>query len=153
MPSVPRNSRNLTMHLKKELDQNRFCSQPRKGGDCKFVLQEIAHSCTDKLPKERPLMRSNHECYWRGQRGDGSMEGLLEDVIKVGRVMGFKMEESICKFEELIGTQGEKKMLHWRILSDHRPILLKENGYDYGPTPFRFFRSLLFETVEMDGLL
>ncbi|PWA80058.1 RNA-directed DNA polymerase, eukaryota [Artemisia annua] len=24
-------------------------------------------------------------------------------------------------------------------LSDHRPILLKENYFDYGPTPFRFF--------------
>ncbi|GJS09792.1 RNA-directed DNA polymerase, eukaryota [Tanacetum coccineum] len=32
-------------------------------------------------------------------------------------------------------------------LSDHRPILLKENGYDYGPTPFRFFHHWL----EMDG--
>ncbi|GJV98261.1 RNA-directed DNA polymerase, eukaryota [Tanacetum coccineum] len=32
-------------------------------------------------------------------------------------------------------------------MSDHRPILLKENGYDYGPTPFRFFHHWL----EMDG--
>ncbi|GKC12273.1 leucine-rich repeat receptor-like protein kinase PXL1 [Tanacetum coccineum] len=84
MPSVPRNSRNLTMHLKKELDHNSFGvvllemlsvdivkwvrNQMNKrdlehtfdlgiGGECKFVRQEIAHSCTDKLPKERPLMR------------------------------------------------------------------------------------------------
>ncbi|GJV73305.1 hypothetical protein Tco_1493300 [Tanacetum coccineum] len=95
MPSVLRNSRNLTVHLKKELDQNRYVSglttirsifgdsvdivkwvrnQMNKrdlehtfdlgiGGECKFVQQEmlsvlqIAHSCTDKLPKERPLMR------------------------------------------------------------------------------------------------
>lgn len=30
-----------------------------------------------------------------------------------------------------------------RFLSDHRPILLKENRYDYGPTPFRFFHHWL----------
>ncbi|GJZ65074.1 RNA-directed DNA polymerase, eukaryota [Tanacetum coccineum] len=34
-----------------------------------------------------------------------------------------------------------------RFLSDHRPILLKENRYDYGPTPFRFFHHWL----EIDG--
>ncbi|GJX09413.1 RNA-directed DNA polymerase, eukaryota [Tanacetum coccineum] len=34
-----------------------------------------------------------------------------------------------------------------RYLSDHRPILLKENHYDYGPTPFRFFHHWL----EMEG--
>ncbi|GJY98751.1 RNA-directed DNA polymerase, eukaryota [Tanacetum coccineum] len=28
-----------------------------------------------------------------------------------------------------------------RHLSDHRPILLKENSYDFGPTPFRIFHS------------
>ncbi|GKB76957.1 RNA-directed DNA polymerase, eukaryota, partial [Tanacetum coccineum] len=33
-----------------------------------------------------------------------------------------------------------------RYLSDHRPILLRENHYDYGPTPFRFFHHWL----EMD---
>ncbi|GJS21343.1 RNA-directed DNA polymerase, eukaryota [Tanacetum coccineum] len=155
-------------------------------------------------------------------RTGGSMVGLLEDVIKVGQVMGFKMEGVIADLEELIGTQGGKeggwkfgrlcggygknmmiigvyapqegkeKQALWdflrfevdkwngdviimgdfneldrflvsesvisgspnikavtleRFLSDHRPILLKENGYDYGPTPFRFFHHWL----EMDG--
>nr|GEX09326.1 hypothetical protein [Tanacetum cinerariifolium] len=32
-------------------------------------------------------------------------------------------------------------------IPDHRPILLRENVVDYGPTPFRFFNSWL----EMDG--
>nr|GFA00490.1 RNA-directed DNA polymerase, eukaryota, reverse transcriptase zinc-binding domain protein [Tanacetum cinerariifolium] len=27
-----------------------------------------------------------------------------------------------------------------RFLSDHRPILLRESTYDYGPSPFRFFK-------------
>ncbi|GJW81314.1 RNA-directed DNA polymerase, eukaryota [Tanacetum coccineum] len=35
-----------------------------------------------------------------------------------------------------------------RYLSDHRPILLRESKFDYGPTPFRFFHHRL----EVDGL-
>ncbi|GKC85625.1 RNA-directed DNA polymerase, eukaryota, partial [Tanacetum coccineum] len=34
-----------------------------------------------------------------------------------------------------------------RYLSDHRPILLRETQYDYGPTPFRFFHHWL----DMEG--
>ncbi|GJY87322.1 RNA-directed DNA polymerase, eukaryota [Tanacetum coccineum] len=188
-------------------------------------------------------------------RTGGSMIGLLEEVVKVGQVMGYKMEGCISNMEEIIGSQGveeaiqvtkmekiddfcvkqcwgnlafdhihsdavgnsggilcvwdpnsfcksnvtlsdyfvinqglwrltgkkmmviavyapqeckEKKSLwgylhqeigKWngdviimgdfneRFLSDHRPILLKENHYDYGPTPFHFFHHWL----EMDG--
>ncbi|GKD26268.1 RNA-directed DNA polymerase, eukaryota, partial [Tanacetum coccineum] len=35
-----------------------------------------------------------------------------------------------------------------RYLSDHRPILLRDTSYDYGPTLFRFFHSWF----EMEGL-
>nr|GEV44814.1 RNA-directed DNA polymerase, eukaryota [Tanacetum cinerariifolium] len=34
-----------------------------------------------------------------------------------------------------------------RFLSDHRPILLREINFDYGPTPFRFFHHWM----ELDG--
>ncbi|GKF29360.1 RNA-directed DNA polymerase, eukaryota [Tanacetum coccineum] len=34
-----------------------------------------------------------------------------------------------------------------RCLSDHRPILLRELNFDYGPTPFRFFHHW----IELDG--
>nr|GEV07609.1 hypothetical protein [Tanacetum cinerariifolium] len=34
-----------------------------------------------------------------------------------------------------------------RFLSDHRPILLRESTYDYGPSPFRFFKYW----AEVDG--
>nr|GEZ97787.1 RNA-directed DNA polymerase, eukaryota [Tanacetum cinerariifolium] len=34
-----------------------------------------------------------------------------------------------------------------RYLSDHRPILLHESHFDYGPTPFRFFH----QRIEMEG--
>nr|GEV84137.1 RNA-directed DNA polymerase, eukaryota [Tanacetum cinerariifolium] len=34
-----------------------------------------------------------------------------------------------------------------KYLSDHRPILLRENAYDYGPTPFRYFHRW----IEVDG--
>nr|GFD37139.1 RNA-directed DNA polymerase, eukaryota, reverse transcriptase zinc-binding domain protein [Tanacetum cinerariifolium] len=34
-----------------------------------------------------------------------------------------------------------------RFLSDHRPILLRESTYDYGPSPFRFSKYW----AEVDG--
>ncbi|GJV01931.1 RNA-directed DNA polymerase, eukaryota, reverse transcriptase zinc-binding domain protein [Tanacetum coccineum] len=34
-----------------------------------------------------------------------------------------------------------------RFISDHRPILLRESSFDYGPTPFRFFHYWM----EVDG--
>nr|GFB20148.1 RNA-directed DNA polymerase, eukaryota [Tanacetum cinerariifolium] len=34
-----------------------------------------------------------------------------------------------------------------KYLSDHRPILLRENAYDYGPTPFCYFHHW----IEVDG--
>nr|GEX45670.1 RNA-directed DNA polymerase, eukaryota, reverse transcriptase zinc-binding domain protein [Tanacetum cinerariifolium] len=39
-----------------------------------------------------------------------------------------------------------------RYLSDHRPILMRETHYDYGPVPFRFFHYW-FEIKEFDKLL
>nr|GEY50477.1 nucleotide-binding alpha-beta plait domain-containing protein [Tanacetum cinerariifolium] len=182
-------------------------------------------------------------------RSGGSMIGLLEEVVKVGQVIGFKMEGCISNMEEIIGSHGVeedyfvinrgywrltgKKVGKWngdvivmgdfnkvrfksdrfgsqfnsyaaqrfnsfisdsglvevtlggchftwchksatkmskldrflvsksvlsgcpninaitfeRFLSDHRPIIFKENRYDYGPTPFRFFHHWL----DMDG--
>ncbi|GKB04549.1 nucleotide-binding alpha-beta plait domain-containing protein [Tanacetum coccineum] len=44
-------------------------------------------------------------------RTGGSMVGLLEDVMKVGQVMGFKMEGVIANLEELIGTQVGKEVI------------------------------------------
>ncbi|GKA35749.1 RNA-directed DNA polymerase, eukaryota, partial [Tanacetum coccineum] len=39
-----------------------------------------------------------------------------------------------------------------RFLSDHRPILLRESHFDYGPTPFRFFHHW-FEVDGFDKLV
>nr|GFA73242.1 RNA-directed DNA polymerase, eukaryota [Tanacetum cinerariifolium] len=36
-----------------------------------------------------------------------------------------------------------------RYLSDHRPILLRESNFDYGPTPFRFFHHW----IKMEGFI
>nr|GEX07241.1 RNA-directed DNA polymerase, eukaryota [Tanacetum cinerariifolium] len=59
-------------------------------------------------------------------RTNGSILGLLKEVVKVGQLNAIMLE---------------------RFLSDHRPILLRENHYDYGPTPYRFFHHW----IEMDG--
>nr|GEW61773.1 RNA-directed DNA polymerase, eukaryota [Tanacetum cinerariifolium] len=37
-----------------------------------------------------------------------------------------------------------------RYLSDHRPVLLRESHFDYGPTPFRFFHHWIEMEVEYD---
>ncbi|PWA58154.1 RNA-directed DNA polymerase, eukaryota, Nucleotide-binding alpha-beta plait domain protein [Artemisia annua] len=58
------------------------------------------------------------------------------------RFLGLKIR---CKHKEVLdgvlncygGTVLEKGV------PDHRPILLKESVFDYGPTPFRFFHSWL----------
>ncbi|GJS48998.1 RNA-directed DNA polymerase, eukaryota [Tanacetum coccineum] len=55
-------------------------------------------------------------------RTGGSMVGLLEDVIKVGQVMGFKMEGVIANLEELIGTQGGKEG-KWRLTGKNMMII------------------------------
>ncbi|GJV36862.1 RNA-directed DNA polymerase, eukaryota [Tanacetum coccineum] len=39
-----------------------------------------------------------------------------------------------------------------RYLSDHRPILLRENQYDYGPTSFRFFHHWI-QTDDFDKIV
>nr|GEV86775.1 RNA-directed DNA polymerase, eukaryota, reverse transcriptase zinc-binding domain protein [Tanacetum cinerariifolium] len=120
-----------------------------------------------------------------------SILGLLEEVIKVGHVMGYKMEGCLSNLVDIIDAQGSKESglveiilggIHFtwchrsakkmskldrflvsenllssyprlnaitleRYLSDHHPILLRENQYDYGPTPFRFFHHW----IEMEG--
>nr|GEU64493.1 RNA-directed DNA polymerase, eukaryota, reverse transcriptase zinc-binding domain protein [Tanacetum cinerariifolium] len=104
----------------------------------------------------------------------GSILGLLEEVVKVGQVMGYNMER--CLVEVTLGGshftwchKSAKKMSKLdrflvsenllsscqhlnaitleRYLSDHHPILLRENHYDYGPTPFCFFHHW----IEMKG--
>ncbi|GJT21595.1 hypothetical protein Tco_0891532 [Tanacetum coccineum] len=39
-------------------------------------------------------------------RSGGSMLGLLEEVVKVGQVMGFNMKGCISNMEDIIGSQG-----------------------------------------------
>ncbi|GJX71931.1 hypothetical protein Tco_0309102 [Tanacetum coccineum] len=44
-------------------------------------------------------------------RTGGSMIGLLEEVVKVGQVMGYKMEGCISNMEEIIGSQGVEEAI------------------------------------------
>ncbi|GKB44649.1 hypothetical protein Tco_0889591 [Tanacetum coccineum] len=84
-------------------------------------------------------------------RTGGSMVGLLEDVIKVGQVMGFKMEGVIANLEELIGTQGGKEDFHGKVIiwraggfNDEIKKSVGMLGTDKAPGPdgftFGFFR-------------
>ncbi|GJX71932.1 RNA-directed DNA polymerase, eukaryota, reverse transcriptase zinc-binding domain protein [Tanacetum coccineum] len=58
-----------------------------------------------------------------------------------------KLDRFLVSESVLSGCPNINAITLERFLSDHRPILLKENHYDYGPTPFRFFHHWL----EMDG--
>nr|GFB11978.1 nucleotide-binding alpha-beta plait domain-containing protein [Tanacetum cinerariifolium] len=52
------------------------------------------------------LISSGHFKDSEAPRSGGSMIGLLEEVVKVGQVMGFKMDGCISNMEEIIGSQG-----------------------------------------------
>ncbi|GJZ14281.1 hypothetical protein Tco_0549511 [Tanacetum coccineum] len=54
-----------------------------------------------------------------------------------------KLDRFLVSESVISGSPNIKAVTLERFLSDHRPILLKENGYDYGPTPFRFFHHWL----------
>nr|GEY92636.1 RNA-directed DNA polymerase, eukaryota [Tanacetum cinerariifolium] len=49
---------------------------------------------------------SGHFKVFEAPRSGGSIIGLLEEVVKVGQVMGFKMDRCISNMEEIIGSQG-----------------------------------------------
>ncbi|GKB13938.1 putative RNA-directed DNA polymerase, eukaryota, reverse transcriptase zinc-binding domain protein [Tanacetum coccineum] len=61
---------------------------------------------------------------------------------KMSKLDRFLVSESF--FESFPHTSG---VVLVKGIPDHRPILLRENVVDYGPTPFRFFHSWL----EMEG--
>ncbi|GKA33082.1 RNA-directed DNA polymerase, eukaryota [Tanacetum coccineum] len=71
--------------------------------------------------------------------GDVIIMGDFNEMSKLDR---FLVSESV-----LSGNPNINAITLERFLSDHRPILLKDNRYDYGPTPFRFFHHWL----DMDG--
>ncbi|GJR51854.1 RNA-directed DNA polymerase, eukaryota [Tanacetum coccineum] len=58
----------------------------------------------------------------------------LKNATKMSKLDRFLVSENL-----LISTPHLNAITLERYLSDHRPILLKENYFDYGPTPFRFF--------------
>ncbi|GKE85392.1 hypothetical protein Tco_1559134, partial [Tanacetum coccineum] len=62
-----------------------------------------------------------------------------------GRVMGrvrFLVSEKL-----LLSCPHLNAITLERFLSDHRPILLRKNKFDYGPIPFRFFHHW----IDMEG--
>ncbi|GKD94529.1 RNA-directed DNA polymerase, eukaryota [Tanacetum coccineum] len=65
-----------------------------------------------------------------------------KSATKISKLDRFLVSESV-----LSGNPNINAITLERFLSDHRPILLKDNRYDYGPTPFRFFHHWL----DMDG--
>ncbi|GKA06302.1 retrovirus-related pol polyprotein from transposon TNT 1-94 [Tanacetum coccineum] len=74
----------------------------------------------------------------------------LKDAGKMSKLDRFLVLKGIlCQFPGILG------IILSRHLSDHRPIILKENSIDYGPMPFRMFHSWLsidgFEQLVVDS--
>nr|GEZ54635.1 RNA-directed DNA polymerase, eukaryota, reverse transcriptase zinc-binding domain protein [Tanacetum cinerariifolium] len=128
-------------------------------------------------------------CFKKGDalRTGRSILTVMDELIKVGQTMGFKMDGCMKNIKEIIESQGVNEEIPlggcsftWchksgskmskldrfivsesllsvcptlssitldRFFSDHRPILLRESTYDYGPSPFRFFKYW----AEVDG--
>ncbi|GKD61860.1 RNA-directed DNA polymerase, eukaryota [Tanacetum coccineum] len=81
--------------------------------------------------------------------GGYSFTWALKDAGKMSKLDRFLVLEGIlCQFPGMLG------IILSRHLSDHRPIILKENSIDYGPMPFRMFHSWLsidgFEQLVVD---
>ncbi|GJX83604.1 hypothetical protein Tco_0333085, partial [Tanacetum coccineum] len=70
-------------------------------------------------------------------RTGGSILSVMEEIVKVGITMGYNMDGCANDITKIIESQGGYGVN--KFLSDHRPILLREASFDYGPTPFRFF--------------
>ncbi|GJZ86428.1 RNA-directed DNA polymerase, eukaryota [Tanacetum coccineum] len=76
-------------------------------------------------------VRSEHErrlCFYMGHKSASKMSKLDRYLISEGVLDLFPHLSALCLD---------------RHLSDHRPILMRETNYDYGPSPFRFFHSWL----------
>nr|GFA21203.1 RNA-directed DNA polymerase, eukaryota [Tanacetum cinerariifolium] len=72
------------------------------------------------------------------RKGKSILE-LIDDLVNVGQTMGYDMIGCIKNMEEILN--------HKEFLSDHRPIIMREAHYDYGPIQFKFFHYWF----ELDG--
>ncbi|GJU31963.1 RNA-directed DNA polymerase, eukaryota [Tanacetum coccineum] len=147
-------------------------------------------NCVNKNSKEdeSSLVCLDHFKKSGVPRTCGSILNLMDELVKVGQVMGYKMDGCMSNMTEITESQrvkedyltyeigkwkgevvimGDFKEVRYksdrfgsvfnvqganvfnsfftnagleeRYLSDHRPILLREASFDYGPTPFRYF--------------
>ncbi|GJX61597.1 RNA-directed DNA polymerase, eukaryota [Tanacetum coccineum] len=74
--------------------------------------------------------------------GGSSFTWCHKSANKMSKLDRFLISENLFNsFLDICATSLD------RFLSDHRPILLRESNYDYGPIPFRYFNHW----VELDG--
>nr|GEZ79698.1 RNA-directed DNA polymerase, eukaryota, reverse transcriptase zinc-binding domain protein [Tanacetum cinerariifolium] len=82
-------------------------------------------------------------------KSGGSILSMMDELIKVGQTMRFKMDGCIKNIEDIVAMKGvddidspsTSAITLDRFLSDHRPILLREAVLDFGPTPFRLWNG------------
>ncbi|GJS70306.1 hypothetical protein Tco_0703147 [Tanacetum coccineum] len=132
----------FTPSVATEVQSNAFKKSEMEGDEClqnihdEKVASEVKmtwHLSNPKDDKEESIC-SGHFKKAELPRSRGSMLQLMDDLVKVGQTMGYNMEG--C----LMGSCPNISVITLdRYLSDHRPILMRESHFDYGPIPFRFF--------------
>nr|GEY94854.1 hypothetical protein [Tanacetum cinerariifolium] len=107
-------------------------------------------------------------------RSQGSFLQFMEELVKVGHTMGglvdvpmrgcsftwvHKSAAKMSKLDRFVISEGLMEscpnisaITLDRYLSDHRPILLRELCFDYGPAPFRFYHYW-FELEDEDAFV
>nr|GEW15059.1 RNA-directed DNA polymerase, eukaryota [Tanacetum cinerariifolium] len=112
---------------------------PRTGGSFLSLMEEVL--------KVGQTMGYNMEGVWKGNVG--LMGDFNEVRYKSDRFGSTFNVQSAVEFNYFINDADleDVPLGGKRYLSDHRPILLQETNYDYGPIPFRFFHHWF----ELDG--
>nr|GEZ67133.1 RNA-directed DNA polymerase, eukaryota [Tanacetum cinerariifolium] len=112
----------------------------------------------DELEKQQSAYPFNIYRLLRKQLGDdshegGSVLGVTEDMIRVGKAMGYSMDGCVKDLEQIIGTQGvgdgtqvaffvcERRRFSRKTMLLFRTILLLYTGHGYVVIP-RFFLRL-----------
>ncbi|GJT68410.1 retrotransposon protein, putative, ty1-copia subclass [Tanacetum coccineum] len=69
-----------------------------------------------------------NSCNFKKLKTSGFMLQLIEDLIKVGKTMGYKMEGCINDIEEIVKIQGEQEKLKWSMWTFSTSGLVRENS-------------------------
>nr|GEY33080.1 RNA-directed DNA polymerase, eukaryota, reverse transcriptase zinc-binding domain protein [Tanacetum cinerariifolium] len=132
---------------------------------------QVDEVCVGQHVHERvDVSNDTHESTYSGHfkkskvpRKDGSILELIDDIVNAGQTMGYDMtgyfneaRDISERFGSIFNKHGAEAfnsfivnagLVEVPLLSNHRPIIMREAHYDYGTIPFKFFHYWF----ELDG--